>query len=1298
MIVKQIHKDIQTILEISIAEDDTVEMVKYKLSQQLKCPMNEIYLFAQQRRQLTLHTLYEDLLKKTDTIHKEDVEHLIADLSLSIDIKKTKDSYSYDDLLNLFDIQKETSIYFPIGHVLRECANPFLCKKKLSFNSVDYKIEKRLPVNLQKTILLDYFPWVDDTLYVVQQEHVEEELHSSYFTSLASMDNPEYLKKQIEQKEQFLSNQEQDNIKDTSIRFIKFTILPTHQVSLSLESIFNLLHATENYPMIHYYTGKSVIYKLYTKDKDINNNKIPTLAPSVIFHTGDKDIKVKSVIVYLDNRNSSVSFYENGSIGVSIKKSRSIPEEELNNEIQKLVLPILSIVKEPVYQSGYNYPWDDTSNLFTANNTNVRIDAIEYMLQSSTNILQYKNKMKYIANVCLDVTILDEEDKFIYIYTSEYNSNQLYEQIVKYLVSKLSTEKKIVDKLKNMFHLPNNESAKKILTDYAPSSETSMVHQTNINMGFKVTFLSSPPSIVVEGIDNIHYLSSIKTNFNCIVAILTKEVQEKVIDQPIAKPVVVVEDFVEDAFGGGIEDLDNPDPSQYNLKNPNFAVRRLQTKYSLQIPDGDYNKKCLRQFVPILISKKEWESEIYAKYRDRLEKMENGDKYVSVHDDHVLVCPKFWSFKKKKAYLNEEDFETPRSDKDIFEFNNVNKKQTRFRLDQDGEYYQYPNYHETENVSNPAKYPHFMKGNLPCCGKILHKNKHTEEPKELTTNQYIVSKIEPIDTKEKMFKYGYLPEPLCDFFNLDEKKVFRESMSTTPYEMLRWGVPNKQYQFLHTMHAIYNLKYSSSIDFKTYIQKMKDDFKYVQNGNLFNKYLSFQEFIKDSKNITHEEGLDLVMRLHKQNIIIFKDNDGSVEIVCPSNYKKIDDQNPCVLLYYFEKDNCYEPIIKKPQNKNNITFEFNTQDELIKEAINTVRETYKRCMPTIDYQLEDGYMPVSNMLSTELYNILYDNYDEIQQVSQYNKCVGFVVENYFIPCYPSELIQEVDEIETPPLNAFDSTLEFLNRIQETLRIPCKPRYKVINTKKEMTGILTETFHYVPCISTKNNKKFKLEPYYGNLKHEFIHLKQTTKDSERINTTNRIKYEQFGFNYCKNQLMIALNLHNYVTHRTQIKKIIHSSKSYAKKLEEVMEHIHHVLDSHLQDKIEWVDRIPEEYIDDMLDQCPNGFCSSIQKMYLPKINVVTKEKNDYYKRLADDLIRNKQIELFVLKPEIQFYVPYQAQDQELILDVNVIETYLDNLEKPVKNQKYYDNVNVVTSERHKQLIFNVIKLGKIIITE
>jgi hypothetical protein len=50
----------------------------------------------------------------------------------------------------------------------------------------------------------------------------------------------------------------------------------------------------------------------------------------------------------------------------------------------------------------------------------------------------------------------------------------------------------------------------------------------------------------------------------------------------------------------------------------------------------------------------------------------------------------------------------------------------------------------------------------------------------------------------------------------------------------------------------------------------------------------------------------------------------------------------------------------------------------------------------------------------------------------------------------------------------------------------------------------------------------------------------------------------------------------------------------------------VLRAFLNKKIEWVNTIPEEYIQDMLENCPNGFCNA-EKLYLPKINIVTNEK-------------------------------------------------------------------------------------------
>jgi hypothetical protein len=239
MIVEQINKDSKKILDVPIFEDDTIEMIKYKVSQIVGCKQDEIYLFARQIRQLNVHTLYEELMKKTEIIVKEDVEHLLADLSITTKKHLKAKDYSYDDLLNIIDIQYEHEITIPIGHVLRECANPFLCKKQLLFNSVDYRISNQVPLNLHKTLLLDYLPLLD-TLYVVQKNDIDKEISSSYFEEVSTMDDSEILKTRIEQKENLLSNQKEAKITASFIRSIHFTILPTHRISLSLESIFNI--------------------------------------------------------------------------------------------------------------------------------------------------------------------------------------------------------------------------------------------------------------------------------------------------------------------------------------------------------------------------------------------------------------------------------------------------------------------------------------------------------------------------------------------------------------------------------------------------------------------------------------------------------------------------------------------------------------------------------------------------------------------------------------------------------------------------------------------------------------------------------------------------------------------------------------------------------------------------------------------------------------------------------------------------------------------------------------------------
>ena len=776
---------------------------------------------------------------------------------------------------------------------------------------------------------------------------------------------------------------------------------------------------------------------------------------------------------------------------------------------------------------------------------------------------------------------------------------------------------------------------------------------------------------------------------------------------PVALPIkatdiqLVEEDEME--MGGGSNEL--------KLRNTNFAVARLQDMYEKL--RKDYVSKCPTAYVPIIIKKSEWESDKYKDYRNRIETFENPEKYFLVKDDQVILCPKYWSFKKRKAYVDKGDIEQPFDEsKDLLTYTN-SKGVKEIVISQHGEYMEYPNYFG-DNPEKPDKYPVFKmrkkyEDTVPCCQSIIHEEKNTpvkkdEKPKksdDLKTNQYIVDKLDPIDAQLGVFKYGYLSDPLRILFRLD-KSVFQKSKTTNPQELLRWGVPNRQYSFLSTMHIVYNYTHNP-VGFKEYLQLFKREFPYVQNGNIIRKYKKFQNFLNDIDNITHEDAWEFVAQVNEINLIIFKHNINFVELICPSNIyepEKFKDKK-CVMLYYFEDNNCYEPIIQKPQYKNDISFLFDTKNEYIQHVLHIIKDKYKKnCNPSYEYSLDDGFVPTQPLLSSELVDKLSESYDNIQQVIQYDKCIGFIVNDFFIPCYPSQKILEMETVKKPTLNTVKSTINFLSEITK-LNIACNPVYKVIDKNNHITGILIETFQYVPCISMQNTSSIKLLSYYGNLKNEYMVIlsDDVREDTVRIHNINRIKYEQYSYIYIKNKLMNQLNLHENVKDRKEIKRIVYSKDSYEDKLYNITAIIQRIMHMHFKDSIEWIDEIKDEYIHFFVKQCPNGFCQNIDKIYLSKTNLVTHEKNDYYKRLADEIIRNKQVELFVLKPEIQFSIPTELNENELILDKNILRLYLDNLDKPYRYARTYDNAQIRKPNQYKILPFTAKKISwKVIITE
>jgi hypothetical protein len=370
-----IHKTIdeEKQIAVDILEDDSIEIAKYKLSVRLNCNFNDIYLFAKQNKLLNTRKLYDELLTKlkgtgTDLV-KGDIENVFHNFNKKLPDLPNK-SYTYEDLLSLLDISGEMEINIPVGHVVRVCANPLDCTRELEFDFNDYLVSYKKMNTLNQTLILDYMPFVDNTVYVICKKDVR--IPAPYFVDI---DTPIATLKRKSEVMNLYSNR----LPSTSslIHHIEFTILPFSKVSLPLESIFNLLHASDIHPMIQYNTGSTIIYKLHTVKKDIQNNKIPVLPKSVIVNQEELQhlYKIKSVNVYVESRKKIIMFKEDGSIQVYLH-SLQVSETEIDDVIKSILNPILEVLKEPLRQSGYSYQWRS----IWADSSEIKVTSLMYII------------------------------------------------------------------------------------------------------------------------------------------------------------------------------------------------------------------------------------------------------------------------------------------------------------------------------------------------------------------------------------------------------------------------------------------------------------------------------------------------------------------------------------------------------------------------------------------------------------------------------------------------------------------------------------------------------------------------------------------------------------------------------------------------------------------------------------------------------------------------------------------------------------------------------------------------------
>jgi hypothetical protein len=788
-----------------------------------------------------------------------------------------------------------------------------------------------------------------------------------------------------------------------------------------------------------------------------------------------------------------------------------------------------------------------------------------------------------------------------------------------------------IKKIKDLFHL-SQEQATKVVEEAFQSIAALEADNKRIMVQHKVGFptiitkSATDLSIQIDKIPSLHYLPCLNRNMKAYVALLTVPntitCQEEVAvltKQPVRKRYeeeeleIEYEEPLEVEYEGGGKDRD------LIVNNPNFTIYRMEK--SNHNYDG-YTRDCPLTRRPIAL------------LNDEVRRAKKFPQYV--YDKVPYICPMYWDLEEKTPLTKEEVDVLVRQGKRIID------PSIKGEIDpaRDGSIF------KMNDGSHP--FPGPLKERGVCCFKKEYLPK--KEPRAIVeAKQYI--NTHPTSLAEEG-KVSYLPKPLRTFFQLTE-----DCQLESQHYLLRYGVASP-HTFMKCIEACWNVSYPGKFTHASFLTTLlkvaKKKFSVLQNANLLRHYESFEAFEREfrKEKMDYTELWDIVSETMSINLVVIRVPDQiHVEFICP--VKKVDKEQKLMLLLFeqtIQGNVCFEPIIEHNISQNNHSVLYPYYHKKLQGAFDQIISIYAQCT---------GH---SEEFRTNLVaSLIYPHLPGASQVVHSHKCIGFSVEDVFIPCYPSAPLSL--PIVEMPRSSYDHTLFVLNKYAD--KIPCKPVYKVVDG--DLQGILTETNAFVPCNPEPDHSALPLYPY--KVKHEYNTLSK--KHHPLFSKAEHYLYSTF-------RRALKEKMRNPVL-RKQLNTAISKKEVDIRFLEKIL-------------PVQWVETIPTDFLKEII-RC-KGSCSASDKLILPRYDLNTGEPNRYFARLANELNHYSRLSTFVVKPQLRMEtIPFFVEKQELILIHSMVEDYYRDLTEPKRIASSYDTANV---DIQVKVYFKVKKIDYIII--
>ena len=510
-------------------------------------------------------------------------------------------------------------------------------------------------------------------------------------------------------------------------------------------------------------------------------------------------------------------------------------------------------------------------------------------------------------------------------------------------------------------------------------------------------------------------------------------------------------------------------------------------------------------------------------------------------------------------------------------------------------------------------------------------------------------------------------------------------------------------------------KIEDNIRLKKKLRSSYENFiNYFKSDNVFIDYTYLWDLISKPKN---EGG---VLFSNGINLFIFKnannDMTDKIELICPTHYNSsefFDEKKPTLMVY--TENNFFEPLCKmtRTSSRDYIVKKFFIKQTFTADGATIIFDTILKikkslqegCLPKNSIGQYDYFMNISPLEIIEIlspfgyeFNLQYVN-NNFQTIGLSTKVNG---ETFYLPCKASGVITGLNiEFVSAQTNfqSYRKTFDFLNTVYviSENRIQSNPVKKIVSDD-HVVGIITSSNQFVPILPERldesdddiPSEKSYYKPHELLLDDKVLHTRK--KDVERNIIVKKLTLENKFYGLFRNTLKILLNYRQNLELKEELKTIIDDPiLTYVEKMEEVRSILISILKnvvvfqkfklSNLDDYDNMINCIGlTKEVCDQSKNCSyllreeNGIC----RIILPKKNLYSRVKNKdyYYIKLSDELIRFSKIRKYIFTPKsfLSFHhVKYKINSDEIVLLEELFETYFDNIVLQTSNEFINNNI-------------------------